>query len=193
MVLFSAAWTWGMATPARADAAAILPVFLMNSRREVRESWVWFIGDIFLTLSDDCQFKKFSPRRRGARVRSRMVAADVRRRILARRTLPPSRRASVSASLRRDRAEARGEGGKAPLRRDGGGHSRGPVVVPRCAGIHSARSLTTDRCCGINSALLLSLRVAFKKSEMRTFRLRPLTTNNPQPAKLQHFPLHQRQ
>ncbi len=35
-------------------------------------------------------------------------------------SLPPSRRASVSASLRRDRAEARGEGGKAPLRRDGG-------------------------------------------------------------------------
>src|SRR6266511_6408797 len=54
------------------------------------------------------------------RVCSRMVAAKVRRRILARKTLPPSRRASVSASLRRDRAEARGEGGKAPLRRDGG-------------------------------------------------------------------------
>src|SRR6266516_3190719 len=89
MVLFSAAWTWGMATPARADAAAILPVFLMNSRREVRESWVWFIGDIFLTLSDDCQFKKFSPRRLGARVGSRRVAADVRRRLLALRTLPP--------------------------------------------------------------------------------------------------------
>src|SRR6266487_5466148 len=49
-----------------------------------------------------------------------MVAANVRRRVLARKTLPPSRRASVSASLRRDRAEARGEGGKAPLRRDGG-------------------------------------------------------------------------
>src|SRR3989442_15901322 len=62
MVLFSAAWTWGMATPARADAAAILPVFLMNSRREVRESWVWFIGDIFLTLPERCQFKKSSPR-----------------------------------------------------------------------------------------------------------------------------------
>src|SRR6266487_28922 len=54
----------------------------------------------------------------------------MRRRTLARKTLPPSRRASVSASLRRDRAEARGEGGKAPLsprcravaagRRDGG-------------------------------------------------------------------------
>src|SRR6266542_6946723 len=54
------------------------------------------------------------------RVSSRIVAADVRRRISARETLPPSRRASVSASLRRDRAEARGEGGKAPLRRDGG-------------------------------------------------------------------------
>ena len=36
------------------------------------------------------------------------------------RGLPPSRRASVSASLRRDRAEAEGEGGIAPLRRDGG-------------------------------------------------------------------------
>ena len=50
-------------------------------------------------------------------------------------SLPPSRRASVSATLRRDRAEAgrrravaalwraakaEGEGGKAPLRRDGG-------------------------------------------------------------------------
>src|SRR6266536_5036299 len=61
MVLFSAAWTWGMATPAKADAAAILPVFLMNSRREERESWeswFWFIGDIFLTLRDGCQFKK---------------------------------------------------------------------------------------------------------------------------------------
>src|SRR6266850_15255 len=58
MVLFSAAWTWGMATPARADTAAILPVFLMNSRREVRESWVSFIGDIFLTLPERCQFKK---------------------------------------------------------------------------------------------------------------------------------------
>src|SRR6266516_1123114 len=53
------------------------------------------------------------------RVCSRIVAAEVRRRILARKTLPPSRRASVSASLRRDRAEARGEGGTAPLRRDG--------------------------------------------------------------------------
>src|SRR5439155_4247143 len=57
MVLFSAAWTWGIATPARADAAAILPVFLMNSRREERESWFWFIGDMFLTLRDRCQFK----------------------------------------------------------------------------------------------------------------------------------------
>ena len=35
-------------------------------------------------------------------------------------SLPPSRRASVSVTLRRDRAEAEGEGGKAPLRRDGG-------------------------------------------------------------------------
>src|SRR5437879_11244420 len=58
MVLFSAAWTWGIATPARADAAAILPVFLINSRREERESWFWFIGDMFLTLRDRCQFKK---------------------------------------------------------------------------------------------------------------------------------------
>src|SRR6185503_9176435 len=36
------------------------------------------------------------------------------------RGLPPSRRASVSASLRRDRAQAGGEGGIAPLRRYGG-------------------------------------------------------------------------
>src|SRR5436189_5687025 len=58
MVLFSAAWTWGMATPARADAAANLPVLLINSRREVRESWCGFIGSIFLTLPEGCQFKK---------------------------------------------------------------------------------------------------------------------------------------
>ena len=38
---------------------------------------------------------------------------------------PPSQRASVSASLRRDRAEARGEGGIAPLRRDGGWEGSG--------------------------------------------------------------------
>src|SRR2546427_13003125 len=33
----------------------------MNSRREVRESWVWFIGNIFLTLPAGCQFRKSSP------------------------------------------------------------------------------------------------------------------------------------
>src|SRR6266516_8066335 len=42
---------------------------------------------------------------------SRMVAAEVRRRILARKTLPPSRRASVSASLRRDGGPPRYLGG----------------------------------------------------------------------------------
>jgi hypothetical protein len=36
------------------------------------------------------------------------------------RGLPPLRRASVFASRRRDRAEAGGEGGKAPLRCNGG-------------------------------------------------------------------------
>src|SRR6267378_2610550 len=61
MVLFSAAWTWGMATPARADAAANLPVLLINSRREVRESWFGFIGSIFLTLPDGWQIKKWWP------------------------------------------------------------------------------------------------------------------------------------
>src|SRR3989442_15294525 len=45
-----------MATPASAEAAAILPVLLINSRREV--GWVSFIGVIFLTLTQRCQFKK---------------------------------------------------------------------------------------------------------------------------------------
>src|SRR5438552_18289311 len=59
MVLFAAAWTRGIATPARADAAAILPVFLMNSRREVRLWGFSFIGHIFWTAGNKCQFKKF--------------------------------------------------------------------------------------------------------------------------------------
>src|SRR6266545_4168447 len=50
-----------MATPARAEAAAILPVFLMNSRREVWLFGFSFIGHIFLTLMDWCQFKKIPP------------------------------------------------------------------------------------------------------------------------------------
>src|SRR5438552_16715404 len=58
MVLFSAAWTWGRATPARADTAANWPVFLLNWRREVRESWGWFLGEFCLTLTDGCQFKE---------------------------------------------------------------------------------------------------------------------------------------
>ena len=33
MVLFSAAWTWGMAIPAKAEAAASFPVVVMKSRR----------------------------------------------------------------------------------------------------------------------------------------------------------------
>src|SRR5204862_2445063 len=57
MVLFSAAWTCGMATPARAEAAAILPVFLMNSRRELRVLGVSFMGDIFSMFTNRCQFK----------------------------------------------------------------------------------------------------------------------------------------
>ncbi len=42
-VLFPAAWTCGMATPARAEAAANRPVFLRNSRREVGETEASFI------------------------------------------------------------------------------------------------------------------------------------------------------
>src|SRR6266571_6641685 len=51
-----------MATPARAEAAASLPVFLIKSRREVWLFWVSFIGDIFWTLTNRCQFKKAAPR-----------------------------------------------------------------------------------------------------------------------------------
>jgi len=46
---------------------------------------------------------------------------------LLRLVLPPSRRA------------------KAPLRRDGGGHSRGPVVVPRCAPLNFVANLALSR------------------------------------------------
>jgi hypothetical protein len=83
--------------------------------------WRWSVGNKDVPdFTARATFLEVSLTVRVPRVSSRMVAADVRRRILARKTLPPSRRASVSASLRRDRAEARGEGGKAPLRRDGG-------------------------------------------------------------------------
>jgi hypothetical protein len=83
--------------------------------------WQWTGGDKDVPdFTERANFSGVSLTVRVARVSSRMLADDVRRRILARKTLPPSRRASVSASLRRDRAEARGEGGKAPLRRDGG-------------------------------------------------------------------------
>src|ERR1051326_4993643 len=64
MVLLSAVWTCGRATPARAEAAASLPVFLINSRREVGEVGEMgfsFIGDIFWTAPEPCQFKKFRP------------------------------------------------------------------------------------------------------------------------------------
>src|SRR5438105_4374673 len=47
-----------MATPARAEAAASLPVFLIKSRREVRLFGVSFMADIFWTLNNRCQFKK---------------------------------------------------------------------------------------------------------------------------------------
>src|SRR6059058_5075772 len=47
-----------MTTPAKAEAAASLPVFLINSRREVRLSGVSFINDIFSTSVNRCQFKK---------------------------------------------------------------------------------------------------------------------------------------
>src|SRR5438128_1940078 len=47
-----------MVTPAKAEAAASLPVFLINSRREVRLSGVSFINDIFWTSVNRCQFKK---------------------------------------------------------------------------------------------------------------------------------------
>jgi len=83
--------------------------------------WQWIEGDKDVPdFTERANFSGVSLAVRVVRVSSRMLAADIRRRILARKTLPPSRRASVSASLRRDRAEAKGEGGKAPLRRDGG-------------------------------------------------------------------------
>jgi hypothetical protein len=52
---------------------------------------------------------------------------------------PPSRRASVSASLRRDRAEAGGEGGIAPLRRDGGWEGSGLGSAPSLTGENSTQ------------------------------------------------------
>src|SRR5438093_9191639 len=50
-----------MATPARVEAAASLPVFLIKSRRKVRFFGFSFIGDIFWTLTNRCQFKKAAP------------------------------------------------------------------------------------------------------------------------------------
>src|ERR1043166_8858357 len=43
-VLLPAAWTCGIATPARAETAAIRPVFFKNSRREVSGLEASFIG-----------------------------------------------------------------------------------------------------------------------------------------------------
>src|SRR5438045_8686323 len=61
-VLSSAAWTCGMAIPAKAEAAAIRPVVFRNSRREVTLSWLFglsFISYTLLTATAECQFKKF--------------------------------------------------------------------------------------------------------------------------------------
>src|SRR5438309_6656476 len=69
MVLFSAACTCGMAAPARAETAAILPVLLINSRREVRLVGLWFIGYIFWTQTSACQFEKSAPASCGSRAR----------------------------------------------------------------------------------------------------------------------------
>ena len=46
IVLFSAAWTCGMATPARAEAAAIRPVFFRNSRRDAVFGVSWLIVQV---------------------------------------------------------------------------------------------------------------------------------------------------
>src|SRR2546427_548339 len=50
-----------MVAPARAETAAILPVLLINSRREVRLVGLWFIGYIFSTQTSGCQFEKSTP------------------------------------------------------------------------------------------------------------------------------------
>src|SRR5437867_10482898 len=65
MVFSSAAWTWGRATPAKAEAAANRPVFFRKSRRDVRLSWDSFIGHIFLTEPNRCQFNKSVEKARG--------------------------------------------------------------------------------------------------------------------------------
>src|SRR5258705_4276213 len=57
IVLLPAAWTWGMATPARAEAAAMRPVVLINSRRVLRCSDDSFISDILRRLAEQSQFK----------------------------------------------------------------------------------------------------------------------------------------
>src|SRR2546426_1046004 len=52
-VLLPAAWTWGMATPAKGEPLAKRLVFLINSRREVT-----VLEDSFIT----CHFKTLPPR-----------------------------------------------------------------------------------------------------------------------------------
>src|SRR5438552_3312361 len=68
-----------MATPARAEAAAILPELLINSRREVRLVGLWFIGYIFSTQTSGCQFEKSGPAHQShqwLRSRSRLTTGD---------------------------------------------------------------------------------------------------------------------
>src|ERR1039458_5465594 len=55
MVLSVAAWTWGIATPASADAAANWLVVLMNSRREGSRSWLLFICAMLVGTATPCQ------------------------------------------------------------------------------------------------------------------------------------------
>src|SRR5437588_6091522 len=61
-VLFPAAWTCGMATPANAETAANRPVFLRNSRRELsRFDSSFIIKYHSMTFPEQCQFRKFQP------------------------------------------------------------------------------------------------------------------------------------
>src|SRR5437899_1089169 len=55
MALFSAAWTCGMTAPARAEAAAMRPVLLRNSRRDVTVCRVSFIEPIVCRPMVCCQ------------------------------------------------------------------------------------------------------------------------------------------
>src|SRR5436190_22524372 len=99
---------------------------------------------------------------------SRVAVGDVCRTIAQGSScLPPSRRASVSASLRRDRAEDGGEGGIAPLRRDGGATlwalGRNPLgILERSATLRVAAGSPTRRCLDVSAATLHAevLRVA---------------------------------